>query len=207
MFKRSLSAPAPAPAPALQQIHPLRQIVLPIDTRTSYPGPMTRESTYTEPVRRDVNNPSTNTYQPPVRRDTISLPLPVTPYTPVPMHSLSWQQEEDRRRMEVAREHGYWWTGLAEEDDDDMYETYPAPTREPGAGEAYQMGVEGMGYDDNAAAAAFDQAYLDVSPPFLHVSYHPNRAMLTLCRISPRPASSRTDRDRGDGLSSLAAKA
>jgi hypothetical protein len=157
MFKRSLSAPAPhhrssypsgLPAPASPiQSHPLGEVAAPMDSLG--PGHGTAH----------------------VRRDTISLPIHSSGYsltdpyphygrlhTQEPHRSFSWQEEEDRRRLENAQEHGYWWTGSTEEgEDDNMYE----PRREGSFETSYNVNTEGMGYDE-AAVSSFDQGYLKV---------------------------------------------
>jgi hypothetical protein len=105
-----------------------------------------------------------------VRRDTISFPVHSSDYSfaqsPHGRLSLSWQDEEERKRLESAQEHGYWWTGSAEEGEDEMYEPHREGTFEMG----YNVNTEGMGFDE-AATSSFDQAYLEVSlRPINHLS-------------------------------------
>lgn len=162
MFKRSLSAPAPHhrssyPSEALTHAnnHPLRQVMMPVDT-----PPTLYEGTSHVPPHAHGHGPGH------IRRDTISLPIHSSEYLFAQSHndlgfrdierSLSWQEEEDRRRVESAQEHGYWWTGSADEDEDDMYE----PRREGSFEMGFNISTEGMGYDETATSS-FDQAYLE----------------------------------------------
>jgi hypothetical protein len=178
MFKRSLSAPAPqhrlsypsglpAAADPAGRNHPLRQVMMPMDT------PPTPYDATGHLASHHAHAPGPGH----VRRDTISLPVHSSDYSfthshhqndflraPDNQHLLSWQEEEDRRRLQNAQEHGYWWTGSAEEDEDEMYE----PRREGSFEMGYNVNTEGMGYDQ-ATTSSFDQAYLEVS--LCHVNH------------------------------------
>lgn len=177
MFKRSLSAPAPHhrssyPSEALTHAnnHPLRQVMMPVDT-----PPTLYEGTSHVPPHAHGHGPGH------IRRDTISLPIHSSEYLFAQSHndlgfrdierSLSWQEEEDRRRVESAQEHGYWWTGSADEDEDDMYE----PRREGSFEMGFNISTEGMGYDETATSS-FDQAYLEEGFPSHPVNNLPRDA-------------------------------
>jgi hypothetical protein len=172
MFKCSLSAPAPqhrlsypsglpAAANPTGRNHPLRQVTMPMDT---LPTPYDATG-HLASHHAHASGPGH------VRQDTISLPVHSSDYSfthshhqhdflraPDNQYLLSWQEEEDRRRLENAQEHRCWWTGSAEEDEDEMYE----PRREGSFEMGYTVNTEGMGYDQ-ATTSSFDQAYLEVS--------------------------------------------